>query len=150
MFDSMILCQYDDNLSQVHSLYFIVLSTTMTCHMFHFISPSLRSGFMESYIISISNSKPVHSKKPQETSRFGRGRLGAPQGLHALGRWWCHPRGRDGLGQRSLPGLANHGLGGVGWRYLGPKKGGSCLVGYETREGQSWKIISDFFLGGGE
>lgn len=52
----MILCQYDDNLSPVHSFYFIVLSTTMTCHMFHFISPSLRSGFMESYIISTSNS----------------------------------------------------------------------------------------------
>lgn len=100
--------------------------------MFHFISPSLRSGFMESYIISTSNWKN-HSiqKRPQETSRFGRGRLGAPQGLHALGRWWCHnTRGRDGLGQRSLPGLANHGLGGVGWRYLGPQKGEVFLLGW--------------------
>ena len=34
MFDSMILCQYDDNLSPVHSLYFIVLSTNMTYHSF--------------------------------------------------------------------------------------------------------------------
>lgn len=152
MFDSMILCQYDDNLSPVHSLYFIVLSTNMTYHMFDFISPSLRSGFriltsfQHPILATIPNSIPFHLRK-QAVLDVGDLVLRKDSTPSAAGA--TTPVDATALGSEVFQALQVTASEAWGEGILGPKRVWFFLVGYERRGVSHEKLFQIFFLGGG-
>lgn len=153
MFDSMILCQYDDNLSPVHSLYFIVWKNnydilsyvSFYLTIFKIWIPNLTS-FQHPILATIPNSIPKNLRK-QAVLDVGDLVLRKDSTPSAAGG--ATPVDATALGSEVFQALQVTASEAWGEGILGPKKGEVFFWLDMKQEGSVMKNYFRFFFWGG-